>query len=132
MANGSCACGAVAYEAKIDPKVTKCHCSICRKTSGASYMDFVVAPLGEFTYTKGEQTLSRFESSPGNFRVFCPSCGSHMPSAHESMGIAFIPAGTLDSEEPLIETTHMFVGSKVKWHPLLPGLVEFETYPKQD
>ena len=129
MANGSCACGAVAYEAVINPAVTKCHCSICRKTSGASYMDFVMAPLETFAYTKGEDTLAKFESTPGNFRVFCPGCGAHMPSRHPSMGIAFVPAGTLDSEEKLVESAHMFVGSKVPWHTLQSGLKEFETYP---
>ena len=130
MAKGSCACGAVTYEAEIKPTVTKCHCSICRKTSGASYMDFVIAPIDNFVYTSGEDKLSRYESTPGNFRPFCSVCGAHMPSSHESMGIAFIPAGTLDTDEDLVETTHMFVGSRVKWHPLQPGLEEFDTYPE--
>jgi len=37
---------------------------------------------------------------------------------------------TLDSDEPLVETTQLFVGSKVGWHPLQPGLAAFEAYPK--
>lgn len=130
MAKGSCLCGKIRYEAtEIGPNVTKCHCTLCQKTSGSAHADFTTAPIASFKWTAGEDSLSKYESSPGVFRNFCPACGTHMPNAHPPMGIVFIPAGTLDTPEDLVEAAHMFVRSKPAWHQLQPGLEEFQEYP---
>lgn len=130
MAKGSCLCGKITYECdEVGPNVTKCHCTICQKSSGSAYADFTSAPIDKFRWTQGEDLLAKYESSPGNFRNFCPNCGTHLPSPHPPLGIVFIPAGTLDSKEPLRETTHMFLRSKVAWHNPEAGLKEFQEYP---
>lgn len=130
MATGSCLCGKVTYAAtEIGPGVTKCHCTICQKTSGSAYCDFTTAPIDAFRWTTGEALLKRYESSPGNFRNFCSECGTHMPTGHPSMGIFFIQPGTLDSTEVLVESAHMFLKSKAGWHSLQTGLTQFEEYP---
>lgn len=130
MATGSCLCGKIAYEtSEIGPAVTKCHCKLCQKTSGSAHADFTTAPIDSFRWTKGEDALAKYESSPGIFRNFCPTCGTHMPAPHPPMGIVFIQPGTLDTEEALEETTHMFLRSKAAWHALQQGLKEFEEYP---
>lgn len=130
MAKGSCLCGKVTYETTtLGPSVTKCHCKICQKTSGSAYGDYTTAPIDGFKWTSGESLLKKYESSPGNFRNFCSECGTHMPTAHPPLGIYFIQAGTLDSEEPLTESTHMFLRSKASWHSPQTGLTEFQEYP---
>ena len=127
MAKGSCLCGKVTYEAsELAPNITKCHCKICQKTSGSAYGDYVVAPIDGFKWTSGESLLTKYESSPGNFRNFCSVCGTHMPTAHPQMGIYFVQPGTLDTDEPLVESAHMFVRSKAAWHKLAEGLTEFQ------
>jgi hypothetical protein len=45
------------------------------------------------------------------------------------MGICFVQPGTLDTDEPLTESAHMFVRSKASWHKLREGLTEFPEYP---
>lgn len=130
MATGSCLCGRIAYEAaEVGPGVTKCHCKICQKLSGSACADFTTAPIASFKWTQGENELSRYESSPGIFRNFCPTCGTHMPGKHEPLGIYFVPAGTLDSAESLEESVHMFLRSKAPWHEPRAGLAEFAEYP---
>lgn len=130
MANGSCMCGNISYEtAEIGPSVTKCHCKLCQKSSGSAYGDYTISPIDSFKWTQGEQLLARYESSPGVFRSFCPTCGTHMPSAHPPMGIVFIHPGTLDSDEQLVESTHMFLRSKATWHEQRKGLKEYAEYP---
>ena len=130
MAKGSCLCGKITYEAsEIGPSVTKCHCRLCQKISGSAYGDYATAPIAGFRWTSGENLLKKYESSPGNFRNFCAECGTHMPTAHAPMGIYFIQAGTLDSNEPLVESAHMFLRSKAGWHRKLDGLAEFQEYP---
>lgn len=130
MATGSCLCGKVTYEtAEIGTRITKCHCTFCRKLSGSAYGDYTTAPLGSFKWTSGETLLKKFESSPGNFRNFCSVCGTHMPTGHPSMGIYFIQPGTLDSDETLVESAHMFLRSSAPWHTRQQGLAEFQEYP---
>ena len=85
--------------------------------------------MKSFKWTSGEKLLTKYESSPGNFRNFCPNCGTHMPTAHPSMGIYFVQAGTLDSNERLVESAHMFLRSKAGWHKPQKGLTEFQEYP---
>lgn len=130
MAKGSCLCGKITYEAaEVGPNVTKCHCKICQKSSGSAHGDFTTAPIEGFKWTSGEELLTKFESSPGNFRNFCSVCGTHMPSAHPAMGIYFVQVGTLDTDEPLVESAHMFLRSKAGWHKPKEGLAEFQEYP---
>jgi hypothetical protein len=130
MAKGSCLCGKVAYEtAEIGSRITKCHCKLCQKLSGSAYGDYTTAPFDSFKWTSGEAFLKKFESSPGTFRAFCSVCGTHMPTAHPSMGIYFIQPGTLDSDEALVESAHMFLRSSASWHKRQQGLAEFPEYP---
>jgi hypothetical protein len=130
MAKGSCLCGKITYQAsEVGQSITKCHCKICQKTSGSACGDYTTAPIDGFKWTSGESLLTKYESSPGNFRNFCSVCGTHMPTGHPSMGIYFIQAGTLDSDEPLVESAHMFLKSKAGWHKPQGGLAEFQEYP---
>jgi hypothetical protein len=130
MAKGSCLCGKITYSAStVGPDITKCHCKICQKTSGSAYGDYTTAPIDGFKWTSGEALLTKYESSPGNFRNFCKVCGTHMPTGHPSMGIYFIQPGTLDSKESLVESSHMFLRSSAPWHKRQNGLTEFQEYP---
>ena len=130
MAKGSCLCGKITYEAStIGSDVTKCHCTICQKLSGSAYGDYTTAPIDSFKWTSGEALLKKYESSPGNFRNFCSVCGTHLPTGHPSMGIYFVQPGTLDTDERLVESAHMFLRSSPPWHQRQQGLAEFQEYP---
>jgi hypothetical protein len=52
-----------------------------------------------------------------------------MPTGHPDMGIYFIQPGTLDSNERLVESSHMFLKSRAPWHKRQEGLAEFQEYP---
>ena len=124
-------CGRISYEAtEIGPSVTKCHCRICQKSSGSAYGDYTTAPIGSFRWTEGEETLVRYESSPGVFRNFCPNCGTQLPQPHPPLNIVFIQPGTLDSDEALVESAHIFLRSKAVWHKKRDGLKEYSEYPE--
>lgn len=130
MAKGSCLCGKVTYEvSELGREITKCHCKLCQKSSGSACGDYTTAPIASFKWTSGESLLKRYESSPGFHRIFCTECGTHLPHSYEAMGVFFVPAGTLDTDEPLVESAHMFLKSKAAWHQQLGGLTEFQEYP---
>ena len=76
---GSCHCGAVAFEAKIDPDkgTTRCNCSICTK----SRFWFAIVQPENFKIEKGDDQLSDYTwIPPGKSKAnlhyrFCKTCG---------------------------------------------------------
>lgn len=77
--DGSCHCGAIAFEAEIDPeRVRVCHCSDCQKLSGTAFR--VVAPCDEpaFRLTRGAPRIyvKIAESGSRRQQAFCGDCGS--------------------------------------------------------
>ncbi len=79
MLTGSCLCGAVAYEADAPlERIVHCHCRTCRKTHGAAFSSVTAVPRASFRWVRGENLLAAIESSPGKFRRFCSTCGSHV------------------------------------------------------
>ncbi len=77
--SGSCFCGEVKFEIEL-PTVWcgHCHCSMCRRPHGASFVTWVAVPPERFRVTSGEEYITRFESSETGTRSFCKTCGSQM------------------------------------------------------
>src|SRR5262245_35233255 len=101
MIKGSCLCGAVRFE--FDERsivmIDNCHCSMCRKASGAAFGTSVMVPATEFRWVAGEESVSTYESSPGVHRAFCRVCGSRAPETQlRDREHVFIPAGSLDDD----------------------------------
>ena len=77
--HGSCHCGAVAFEAKLDFEkgTTRCNCSICTK----SRFWFAIVPPEDFEVKKGEDQMSDYSwvppgKSEAHLRYrFCRTCG---------------------------------------------------------
>jgi len=62
MLKGGCFCGRIRYETTAAPfHETNCHCSICRRTSGAPFVTWFSVPRSEFRLVSGEP--ARFEST---------------------------------------------------------------------
>lgn len=76
---GSCFCGAVKFEIEL-PTIFcgHCHCSMCRRPHGASFVTWTGVPPERFRITAGEQDIARFRSSEKGTRSFCRNCGSQM------------------------------------------------------
>jgi hypothetical protein len=75
MIVGGCFCGFVRYEADGVPfNQTSCHCSICRRISGAPFVAWFSVASGDFRFLSGEPASLR--SSDHGTRTFCPRCGT--------------------------------------------------------
>ena len=75
MIEGGCFCGAIRYQIENgDHIVANCHCSMCRRTSAAPFVTWMVVPASAFRYVKGEPKV--LESSEKGTRYFCPDCGT--------------------------------------------------------
>ncbi|HVN29142.1 MAG TPA: GFA family protein [Candidatus Binataceae bacterium] len=131
MIRGSCLCGKIRYEidGAIGPALN-CHCSMCRKVTGAAFRSRVAVPTKDFRWTAGEDLLSRYESSPGTIRTFCRVCGATLASFFDdnpkTLGLAM---GTLDDDPGVRPAFHVFVGSKAPWHEITDALPQFDALP---
>jgi len=77
--NGKCHCGAVEYEADVDPqRVTICHCTDCQALTGSAYRVSVPVAREAFSLQRGSPTIYVKTADNGARRAqaFCPACGS--------------------------------------------------------
>lgn len=128
---GSCLCGAVKFE--IAPPSTAfryCHCTRCRKTTGAAHAANLFLPAGQFRWLAGESLLKQFDL-PGAKRFavkFCSQCGTRMPHQVTGTGNMLIPAGVLDAVPDLRPDGSIFWGSKAGWFVETTELPKHEEY----
>ena len=82
--HGACHCGAIAYEAEIDPaRVTVCHCNDCQNFSGAPFRLSVPAKAEELKILRGlpKSYVKTAESGTPRAQGFCGDCGCPLYSA---------------------------------------------------
>ena len=121
---GSCLCGGIRYE--VDGAfggVVNCHCSMCRKATGAAFRTRAAIPTAAFRWLTGEDLVSRYNSSPNETRTFCRVCGSSLPTFFsdrpDELGL---PLGTLDDDPGIRPSAHVWVDSKAPWWDITDAL----------
>ena len=100
---GGCFCGAIRYEFDTqtdtpDVPVADCHCTMCRRISGAPYVTWQVVPVDQFRYVSGEvRTLA---SSKAGTRYFCGDCGTPIACVNQAHPeVIDLTLGSLDEPE---------------------------------
>jgi hypothetical protein len=81
---GSCHCGAIAYEADIDPeKAGLCHCTDCQILSGAPFRGSVPALPENFHILRGQPKIyvKTADSGAKRAQAFCADCGTPIYAA---------------------------------------------------
>lgn len=117
MLEGSCLCGKVAYEADTAPQpIALCHCQTCRKTHGSAFSSVMAVPRERFQWVRGEDVLGAFESSPGKFRRFCTSCGSHIMAERPDQPVVLLRLGCLDTELDVKPAVHIWRSDGASWY----------------
>jgi len=77
--DGACLCGAIRYEATIDPtRVRICHCTQCQIQSATAFRTGVLVPKERFRLVAGEPKVYVKTAESGNPRAlaFCGDCGT--------------------------------------------------------
>lgn len=124
--SGGCLCGAVRYSVDAPmANVIACHCSHCRKISGAGSSHNVAIPTSALTITQGEPKLYADTADSGNRlnRFFCANCGSSLFSRREKMPeMTILKAGTLDDATGLKLAMNIWTDSALPWMHLDPAL----------
>lgn len=124
---GSCLCGAVRFEisGRVSP-IGQCHCSKCRKVSGAASGAILYTAVGSLHWRAGEERIRRFLLPDGWGTDFCDTCGSPLPRLHPNGRIYFVPAGALDGDPGVKVERHIFVGSRAPWDEIGGDALQFE------
>lgn len=76
---GRCHCGAIAYEASVDPDTVRiCHCTDCQMLTGSAYRVVVRAPAASFKLKSGAPKIyiKTAESGAKRAHGFCPDCNT--------------------------------------------------------
>lgn len=124
---GACQCGVVRIEASGAPKwVATCHCSDCRKATGAAMATFAGFDSENVKLTG--VAFHEFESSPGVFRGFCLSCGARLTYRSARWPDELhLHIGALDDANDLAPQGNVFTKEKLDWVTLEPGLPAYRT-----
>jgi hypothetical protein len=113
---GSCLCGAVAFEAdQLASPIGHCHCRTCRKAHGAAFATTARVDRSQFRWTRGDQMLRAFESSPGKLRHFCGQCGTHLMAEWVANPAVILRLGTLDDDPGARPAVHIWLADAVPW-----------------
>jgi hypothetical protein len=123
---GGCACGSIRFELRSTPfDAGYCHCSICRRSSGAPVVAFATVPLRDLVIARGD--VRRRRSSDFGERWFCGDCGTQiaMHVDHQPDTIDFTIA-SLDTPGVVRPTFHIFFAERVSWFDAR------DTFPRYD
>ena len=130
-ATGGCLCGAVrfALHGRLPP-VGMCHCSLCRRVSGAGATTVLNVRAERFRWLAGEDHWREFRTPSGWGSFFCPTCGSPTPHQMSNGERVLVPAGTLDADPGPRVAGHIFVGSKASWDVIGDDAPQFDEWPE--
>ena len=117
--DGGCYCGAIAYEAEIDPAtVGICHCTDCQELTGSPYRVSVPAPAATFKLLRGEPRTFIKTAESGNKRrhAFCGNCGSPLyAAAPENPPVYTLRVGNVRQRADLPPKRAIWCKSALPW-----------------
>jgi len=115
---GGCHCGAIAYEAEIDPgRVAICHCTDCQTLSGSAFRVVVVAQRDGFKLIGAPKTYVKTgDSGARRVQAFCENCGTPIYSAEVTNPQTFnIRVGTVHQRAYLAPAVQLWCRSALGW-----------------
>jgi hypothetical protein len=125
--SGGCRCGAIKFEASSEPFYTSyCHCSDCRRATGAPLAAFVGFFAKDVTFSGVEP--SKYGKHPVK-RSFCANCGA--PIAYSDARLShqiFLMLGAMDHPERYAPAIHGYVSEQLPFLHLNDDLPRLETH----
>jgi len=118
--DGGCACRAVRYRLRSAPLIVHaCHCTECRRLSGAAFALNALIETDRLDVVAGEARPVPVLGTSGKPQTIfrCPGCQvalwSHYPGGGPKL--AFVRVGTLDEPGRLPPDIHIFTSTKLPW-----------------
>ena len=125
---GQCGCRAVTYEVADEfTYALNCHCSNCRRMTGAAYKPLAGIEISKINISDGlEDTISYGDSDSESFH--CRKCSSLLYVAVRGRTYAHVLMGTLVDTPSIRPDRHIFVGSKAAWFEITDDLPQFDEF----
>jgi hypothetical protein len=128
MLAGSCLCGAVHYAvADAFLYAANCHCSLCRRATGAAFKPFAGIERDKLRITEGFDDLMLFGDDSAH-DAHCRRCGSLLFSVVRDGAFVHVAMGTLVDDPTIRPSAHIFVGSKAPWFTIADDLPQYEEH----
>ena len=124
---GECHCGAVTYEAEVEPGTMRiCHCRDCQRQSGSAFRTNIPAPAETFRITKGSPRtyVKTADSGAKRIHAFCENCGGPVYAcAAENPRSFSLRVGALNQGHELgIPSLQIWTRRRFHWLPQLDGV----------
>ncbi len=122
---GGCACGAVRYESRAEPRVSiHCCCRQCQRVTGAGHASQLAFPVDAVSIV-GKLNFYELTADSRNTvsAGFCPTCGS--PILKKSSGypeLVFFHAASLDDPSLFKPKKVVWSSSRQPWDYVDPDL----------
>ena len=117
LVDGSCLCEAVRFRVQLPTSFCgHCHCTMCQRNHGASYVTWFGVPKTQLTMLSGEDALTRYASSSHGSRSFCSRCGTSLfcVSDHHPETVD-IPLANMHGEIDRSPQMHVFFDDRASW-----------------
>lgn len=126
MLTGQCRCRAVTYRvADAFAYAVNCHCSNCRRATGAAYKPLAGIAIDRIAIVGGQGAALASDEGASRY-IRCGRCGSLLYAIVRGGTYAHVPMGTLVDDPGIRPTHHVFVGSKAAWFDITDGLPQFD------
>jgi hypothetical protein len=122
---GGCLCGGVRYEVRGEfLRAGHCHCSRCRKHSGAAVGTQGRVRREDFRLLSGEELIRVYRPAEGAaVKAFCSVCGSSLFGGEWPEGSEVsIRLGSVDGDPGIRPQYHTFVASRAPWDSITDAL----------
>ena len=133
--DGSCHCGAIRYEAEIDPQnASICHCTDCQALTGTAFRVTVGTSEDQFRLTAGQPKTyvkTTADSGAKRLQVFCGDCGSPLYATAAEKPADGSPrrfglrVGTIRQRREIHPATQIWTKSALEWLPAFSHLESF-------
>lgn len=112
---GGCFCGKVRYAIEPgDYQAANCHCTMCRRTSAAPFVAWVMVPADKFEVLEGEPR--EFRSSNHGRRGYCADCGTPLICMlDEEPGTVDVTLCSLDDPTAVEPSINVFADTELPW-----------------
>lgn len=128
---GGCACGEIRFELTALPWTSYlCHCSLCRRQSGAACGISTFVPRGSLVLSQGEPAGWPKPNSAGGLTTirFCGRCASRLWSEREGAAHWTLRPGVLDDSAWVTPIGQMWTSAALPW-ALLDGVLSYGGNP---
>ena len=116
--HGACHCGAITYEAVVDPVLAAiCHCRDCQTFSGSAFRAIAPTKATDFRLSgKPRIYVKTAESGRRRAQAFCGECGSSVYSADaENPTMYNLRLGSLRERDQIPALKQIWRASALEW-----------------